>query len=312
MNFTLRMRDGVALGLVLALGFSARSASAQDLQPPPPMDSSQGQPPPPPPAQQPQQPAPEQPPPPAQQQPLAPPPPSSSNPPPSSSTEQRLDESKQEDSGRGLEFLYLNAQGGYAYDALQSLSKNNPLQMTNTDMGGAMVGAEAGIRLLFFTLGVRFRYEMLDGNDGATPPQPVSLNIYQLDLVAGFHVQAGKWDPYVSVHGGFSAIGNVDKNNLSSTVVNTLPAGVTSTDISNNVSTKGGNVGLGFGADYYLVRFLSIGAEANFELIFLHRDPLPLPAGIDPALLANNPYYQSSGDAAGMAFAISGHLGLHL
>ncbi len=294
----------------------APAASAQDLQPPPPMDSSQAQPPPPAP-DQPQRPAPQQPPPPQQeaappQANLAPPPPTSSNPPPSSSTEQRLDESKQEDSGRGLEFLYVTAQGGYAYDALQSLNKSNPLLMTNTNMGGAMIGAEAGIRLLFFTLGARFRYEMLTGNDGATPPQPVSLNLYQLDLVAGFHVQAGKWDPYVSVHGGFSAIGNVDKNNLSSTVVNTLPPGVSSTDISNNISTKGGNVGIGFGADYYLVRFLSIGAEANFEFIFLHRDPLPLPAGVDPTLLANNPYYQSSGDAAGMAFAISGHLGIHL
>lgn len=303
----MKLRTFASLAAVM---LAAPVALAQDLQPPPPMDSSQAQPPPPPPQPQPYpqqqgQPAPDQ----GQ---LAPPPPSSSNPPPQSSTQERLDQSKQEDSGRGLEFLYLNAQGGYAYNALQSLSQNNPLQMTNTDIGGPMIGAEAGVRLLFFTLGMRFRYQMLMGSDGSTPPQSVSMNIWQLNLVAGFHIQAGKWDPYISVHGGFSAIGNVDKNNLTSTVISGLPAGLTSTDIANGISTKGGNVGLGFGADYYLLRFLSLGVDAGFELIFLHRDPLPLPAGIDPALVANNPYYQSSGDAAGMAVSISGHLGLHL
>jgi len=300
-NIRLRTRDAMALGLVLALDLLASSALAQDLQPPPPMDSSQAQPPPPPPSDQPQQPPPQQEAAPPQGN-LAPPPPSSSNPPPSTGTEQKLDESKQEDSGRGLEFLYLNAQGGYAYDALQSINSSN-FQMQNTDIGGPMVGAEAGIRLLFFTLGARFRYEML---------QP--FNFWQLNLVAGFHIQAGKWDPYVSVHGGYSAIGNVDKSNVATTITGALPSGYSSQDIANGMSTRGGNVGIDFGADYYLVRFLSIGVDATFELLFLHRDALfdSIPALKNDPTLQGNPYYSQSGDAAGMGVVVSAHLGIHL
>ncbi len=289
------MKQSFLLALPILLASTA--AAAQDLQPPPPMTTAQQEPPPPPPPNQTQQ---------QQQQPqqLAPPPPMQQTAPPPAPTEQKLDESKKEDSGRGLEFLYVNGQVGAVFDALGTF--NNSLQMQQTNAGGAMFGAEAGVRLLFLTLGARFRYETL----------PTAFNIWQLDAVLGFHVSSGKWDLYPSIHGGYSAIGSVDPNNLSTIA----PCSTCTTqDAANGFSTKGANVGFSFGADYYLAKFFSIGIEGTFEFIFLHRDPLPIPAACaaDPtgactASVQSNPLYSKSGDATGIGFLASAHLALHL
>ncbi len=278
----------------------APAALAPDLTPPPPMNGGQQQ------QQQPQQTQPQPQPNQTQQQPLAPPPPiQQTTPPPPASTEQRLDDSKKQDSGRGLEFLYLNAQIGGAFDALGSFT--NTLQIQNTTTGGAMIGAEAGVRFVWFTLGVRFRYDMLS-----------SFNVWQLNAVAGFHIPAGNWDPYVSVHGGYSAIGSIDPKNFDA---GQLAPGSTTQDAANAFSTKGGNVGFSIGVDYYVARFFSIGIDGSFELLFLHQDPLkpPYPANCDATCqaaidqqLSTYPLYQKSGDSAGVGIVGSAHLALHL
>lgn len=223
--------------------------------------------------------------------------------PPPSNTEQRLDESKKEDSGRGNEIFYVNAQVGGIFDALGTFS--NTLQIQDTQAGGAMLGAEAGFRLVWLTLGARFRYDML---------QP--FNIWQLDAVIGFHVPVQSWDPYVSIHGGYSAIGSLDPKTFN--VSQIAPCSTcTPQDAANGFSTKGANVGLAVGVDYYLARWFSIGVEGSFELVFLHRDPLAVPTACqnDPTCLTavqSNPLYQNSGDSAGVSLIASAHVGLHL
>jgi hypothetical protein len=69
--------------------------------------------------------------------------------------------------------------------------------------------------------------------------------------------------------------------------------------------------------DYYLVKFLSIGVDGAFEFLFLHRDPLPIPAACaaDPACttaVQSQPLYSKSGDAAGVGVLASAHLALHI
>ncbi len=284
------------LFVALSVFLVTSAAAAQDLQPPPPLTQDQ--------QQQQQQPQPVQTQPqPTQQQQVAPPPPMQQTPPPPQSTAQKLDESKKEDSGRGMEFLYLNAQGGAVFDALGTF--NNSLQIQQTNSGGAMLGAEAGVRFVWLTLGARFRYEML---------QP--FNLWQLDAVLGFHIPVGNWDPYVSLHGGYSAIGSLDPKSFSASQIAPCSS-CTTQDAANGFSTKGANVGFAVGADYYLVKFLSIGIEGAFEFLFLHRDPLPIPAACaaDPACTAavqSQPLYSKSGDAAGVGVLASLHLALHI
>jgi hypothetical protein len=223
-------------------------------------------------------------------------------PPPPQATEQRLDDSKKEDSGRGLELIYINAQGGVVFDALGTF--NNSLQITQTNAGGAALGVEAGVRFVWLTLGARFRYEVL---------QP--FNIWQLDAVLGLHIPAGRWDPYVSIHGGYSAIGSLDPKSFDTTQIAPCSS-CTSQDAANGFSTKGANVGFSIGADYYLAKFFSIGVDGTFEFLFLHRDPLPIPAqcASDPACSAAvqaQPLYSKSGDAAGVGLLATAHLALH-
>ena len=275
------MKNLNVLAIVL---LAPAAAAAQDLQPPPPMNGGDQQQ-----QQQPQQLAP---PPPLQQQ-AAPPPP----------TEQKLDESKKEDSGRGLEILYVNAQLGGVFDALGTF--NNSLSIQQTNAGGMMLGGEVGVRFVWLTLGARFRYDVL---------QP--FNIWQLDAVLGLHVPLGSWDPYISIHGGYSAIGSLDASNFNASQI--APCSTCTTqDAANGFSSKGANVGFAVGLDYYLARWFSLGVDGAFELLFLHRDPLPIPTACasDPTCSASvmgNSLYQKSGDAAGISLVASAHLALHL
>lgn len=269
-------------------------AAAQDLQPPPPMTGDGQQ-------AQPQQPQPQ----PTPSQTLAPPPPMPQQAPTPQPTEQKLDQAKKEDSGRGLEFFYMNAQGGGLFDALGTFSNTLSIQQTNST--GAFIGGEAGVRFVWFTLGMRFRYDFLP-----------SYDIWQLDAVAGFHIPAGKWDPYVSIHGGYSAIGSLDPKSFDvSQVAPCSGSGCSAQDAASQFSTRGANVGFAVGADYYFVPALSLGVDLAFELLFLHRDPLALPAACaaDPtcsAAVQSNDLYQKSGDAAGVSLLGSVHLALHL
>ena len=281
------MKRTVALSVFLVSSIAA----AQDLAPPPPMTQQQTQ-------TQPQ----------PQPQPtttqLAPPPPMQQQPPPPATTEQKLDDSKKEDSGRGIELVYVNAQVGGVFDAIGTF--NNSLQIQQTNAGGAMFGAEAGVRFVWLTLGARFRYDTL----------PTAFNIWQLDAVLGFHIPLGSWDPYVSIHGGYSAIGSIDPSNFN---VSQLCDKCTQQDAANGFSSKGANVGFSVGVDYYVAKFFSIGVDGGFEFLFLHRDPLAIPTACsqDPtgscqAAVQSNPLYQNSGDAAGVSVMASAHLALHL
>lgn len=228
---------------------------------------------------------------------LAPPPPiaptavgSPTAPPAGASTKARLDEAEAKDSGRGIEYFYLNAEGGFAYYALGALSQDASFVRTNH--AGAMVGASAGFRLLFFTLGARFRYNLQS-----------AFNLWQLNAVAGFHVNAGNWDPYIAIHGGYSAVGSLGDGSIKGLVGSSVPS---------DVDVHGFNIGLSGGVDYYLASFLSLGIDGTFEVLALKRPPLALPAGVPPSLVAGNPLYESSGNTAGVGLVASAHLALHL
>lgn len=271
--------------LVPSLALAQGDPNAPPPQPPPPY-----QPPP-----QPYQPPPPQQPPP--QQPLAPPPPIASTAPGSPtatapsqpSTAQRLDDADKKDDKRGLEWVWAQAEFGFSYYALGAFSQD--LTLTRTNHAGGAVGVAAGIRLLFFTLGARFRYNLQS-----------AFNLWQLNLVAGFHIPVGSWDPYFGVHGGYSAIGKLADNSVS---------GIVTGSSIDQLDVKGFNLGINAGVDYYIASFFSLGIDATLEFIYLNRPPLPLPAGVPASLVANNPLYQQSGNTAGLGAIGSVHAGLH-
>ncbi len=248
-------RGAIAGSAALAALFVAGSARAQDLQPPPPMSTSTTY--------------------------------VGSNGSANASDEK-------DDSGLGLEWVYLNADAGFAYTNLASLSETNLGLQQSSSAGGAF-GVGAGVRLLFFTLGVRARDLQLS-----------SFNLWELDGEAAFHLRIWRIDPYFGVRGGYAFSGSFGSGAAS------LASGSSSSDLS----VHGWNVGPMVGLDIYLSHLVSIGFEGNAEFLLLERPALPLPPGVTSADVKMLPaeqqqLYSLSGSSVGVGAIATAHLGLH-
>src|SRR5262245_24317593 len=76
---------------------------------------------------------------------------------PQTETEQELERADKEDSGRGLEFFWVNAEIGAEHLGLQTFKANNLVdaKVVPSKETGLIYGAGLGVRLLVFTLGAR-------------------------------------------------------------------------------------------------------------------------------------------------------------
>lgn len=206
-------------------------------------------------AQQPAPPAPAQPPPaypPNLQAGGLTPPPSTTTPQPGvgapSQTEKDLDKAQKEDSKRGLEWFWLNAEGGFSYVDMRTFvvdNKDFTAGFIPTQSLGGMVGAGLGVRLIFLTLGARGRIGFYD-----------PWNMFTVGGEIGVHIPLGKIEPHFELGGGYAALGNV----------NGLIKG--STDA---ISISGGYGRLSAGLDIFATPWLSIGFLASGEFLGLVR-----------------------------------------
>jgi len=200
-----------------------------------------------------------------------------------------------QDSGLGLEWVWLNADAGYAYTDLASFSQSS-LGLQKTASSGPVVGAGIGARLLFFTFGVRARDLILD-NIG---------NLWEIGAEAAFHLRVWHIDPYFGVRGGYNFVGSLNKSTVS----------VAAGDNPSSVSVHGFDVGPMVGIDFYLAKYVSIGIDAELQFLFLERPKVPLPAGLPESDVTSLPeqeqqLYNESGNSAGFAFVPTAHLGIH-
>jgi hypothetical protein len=207
---------------------------------------------------------------------------------------QEADEAK--DSGLGLEWVYLNADVGGGYASMNSFSEQT-MGLTKTSSGGPAFGVGGGIRLVFFTVGVRARDLQLSGIG----------DLWELNLEAAFHTRIGHVDPYFGVRGGYNFVGQL----------NSQTANVATGDTS-SVSVHGFNVGPIVGIDFYFVKYVSIGIELDSQFLFLQRPQLtiPGPAGTQLAAACQmDPkcaqLYNESGNSVGFAMVPTAHLGVH-
>ena len=271
----------VAASLCFLCFDSLAHAQGTDLTPPPPMQPGQpGQPP-----------VPGQPGRPGQQ------------PPPRNSTEADLQSSEKEDTGLGLEWVYLNANAGYSFIDMKGFSES-ALAITDTKSSGASFGFAAGVRLLFLTLGLR-----------AQNHAHSNFNLWQINADVGLHMRVSRIDGYLAIRGGYDTVGTLNQS------VDVATSGGNASTGS-GVDVHGWNVGLAFGLDYYFAHAFSIGAEAAGDVLFLKRPPAPLPAipaGLPQAQqdaikaqIANNAaLYQSSGSSVGFGGSLTAHVALH-
>jgi hypothetical protein len=213
------------------------------------------------------------------------------DPPPATSYDSELEESKQKDSGRGLTWFWLEADGGFEHVGLHTFNakdENLSAGFIDTEASGGTVGGGLGARFFVFTVGARGRMGFFDA--------------WQLGRIGGelgLHFPIGIFEPHVDVGGGYAALGNFD--------------GI----VPEQIDVHGGYARATAGLDLYPVSQLSFGASASFDFMALTRPGLSeadLTAlqsqnAITPAqagLLAVD------GSGYGATFAITGVVGLHL
>jgi len=214
---------------------------------------------------------------------------SEASPTPAAQTEAQLDRADKEDSGRGLEFAWLNAELGPQYVGLQALKSSNLVDGADFDSKGVGMayGAGLGVRLLAFTLGARFRF----GNFS-------DWQLWTLGAEAGMHIPLGRIEPYFTVGAGYASLGGFKSLALSAA----------------DPSAHGFDVRGAVGLDVYLSNTFSIGGNLSGDLLFLSRSASgagSLPAGASADAQRQNAFYNRDGSGIGAGGTLSLVLGLH-
>jgi hypothetical protein len=306
----MRIRTIAVLACVSLASLGARPALAQDPEPAPPTSPAPSEP---------TAPAPAEPTPPASPAPAAPAAPTRTVTPinPSYTAGEATsgptrDTDEKKDSGLGLEWLWLDAGGGFAYANMASFDSSN-LALQNTEGSGGTFSVGAGVRLFSFTAGLRGRGLLLSTG-----------NLVEIDGEVGLHTRIDHFETYFGLRGGYAFSGT-----LSSDTVSSAAAGGGTPP---NVDVHGVNAGGLLGFEYYFNHYVSLGLDLNPEMLFLQRPPNPsLPSNVpDPSkqpgfsqlspaqqntLVTNYNNYQTirsqSGSSVGFGFIGTAHLGLH-
>ena len=206
---------------------------------------------------------------------------------PSTPTERELEKADREDSGRGLEFFYFNAEIGGQHLGLQTFQSKNLVDAgtVETTQTGLVYGAGLGLRLIFITIGPRFRLANFDKYD-----------IWTLNAELGIHIPLGSVEPYFTLGGGYASMGSFGQKNVG--------AGLNSED----VDITGYNIRGGFGIDIYLSDTFSLGGNLTGEMLALTRP------GVDRSKLSaasQDSVYAADGSSIGAAAALTAVAGLH-
>jgi hypothetical protein len=198
-------------------------------------------------------------------------------------TLRELQRAEHEDSGRGLEFVWLNAEAGYEFITLQGLKSGDLVdsELVPDDGSAFAFGVGAGVRLIFLTVGARFRLAQLS-----------AWNLWTLNGEVGLHIPLGTLEPYVVLGAGYASLGAVDDGD------DRLGFDASTIDAS------GFDVRLGGGLDWYVNPLLSLGAQGTVELLALSRSGADVSSTVDSL-------YSSDGNGLGLGLTLTGVVGVH-
>jgi hypothetical protein len=197
--------------------------------------------------------------------------------------EKELEKADKEDSGRGLEWVWLNAEIGSEHLGLQTFKANSLVdaKLVKTTQTGLLYGAGVGVRLLVFTAGVRFRLGSFS-----------DWQLWTLDAEGGLRIPIGSLEPYFTLGAGYASLGSFS----------------TSEPASSDAKVKGFNARLGAGLDYYLSNTFSVGANFTGDVLFLSRSATTVTAsaGANEAAV-----YGKDGSSIGAGATLTAVVGLH-
>jgi hypothetical protein len=203
-------------------------------------------------------------------------------------TSQQLDRAEREDAGRGLELVWVNVESGYEYVSLDALKSDALVDGRLIDNSGSTfaLGVGAGVRLIFLTLGARFR--ML---------QQSAWDLWTLNAEVGLHLPRGVLEPSFTFSAGYASVGSFQTNDA------------TGSFDGSKVGISGLNARLGAALDWYVNPLLSLGLKGELALLVLSRDGTA-PSTAEPAVPGAE-LYQTDGSGIGFGGGISAVVGLH-
>jgi hypothetical protein len=198
-------------------------------------------------------------------------------------TQLALEASQERDSGRGLEFVYFHLEGGFEFAGLDTITKSGTLVPAGAASSavGPLFGLASGLRLLYFTIGPRFRFA-----------HTTDWDLWTLNLDAGWHIPLGRLEPHGEIGVGYAKLGHSADNLFAA---------------DRGVSVSGFDARLGGGVDYYATNVFSIGAAVDLEILRLARSSIAvLPT--DPAQAAS---FTSSASSLGFTATVCAVGGFH-
>jgi hypothetical protein len=148
------------------------------------------------------------------------------------------------------------------------------------------VGGGAGLRLVFWTVGARFRYAALP-----------DWKLWTLGVEGGLHMPLGALEPYATLGVGYASVGSMKYESVDA-------MGQVTSRVSGGPTAKGLDVRLGVGVDYYLTNMFSVGLNVTGDMLVLSRSAL------DGAQFAGTVY---ASDGSSIGAGVTGTLvgGLH-
>jgi hypothetical protein len=203
-----------------------------------------------------------------------------------SETIEQLERAEREDAGRGLEFFWVDVEGGYEYASLRAFRSDALLGAGAVEDSGSglALGVGAGVRVIFLTFGGRLRLMRASAWD-----------LWTLDAEVGLHLPIGALEPSFTFAAGYAWLGAPNAEGTPG-----FDAGA--------VDVSGVNARLGANLDYYVNPLLSFGARASFEALALWRAGAAQPAAV-PAEVAES--YAQDGDGIGFGVTLGATAGLH-
>lgn len=202
-------------------------------------------------------------------------------------TDAALAEADREDSGRGLEFVWVNGEVGLQHLGLETFSGKDLVgpdyfKRTHT---GLVVGAGLGARIVFLTVGARFRYG-----------RAKELEHFTVGLEGAVHFPFGALEPYGGLGVGYARV-----LDLKRTLVEDDGTDVALTKLN---PIAGVDARLFGGVDCYLTNMFSVGANVSGDVLFLFRSGKE---GVDPAA----DFYGKDGRSIGAGVTVTAVGGLH-
>ncbi len=204
--------------------------------------------------------------------------------------------------GPTTQHLWIDAQAGVESVQLNTFTadfESVSVGLLPTSGVGPTANVGAGVRLSFFTLGLRGHVASFQ-ND--SPTQTVGAwQIWTLDAEAGLRVPLNRLEPHVSIAAGYASFGGFED------AVRGLSSGL---------DVHGVDARLDGGVDYWVTHEISLGADASGGLLFVARPgvsarDLAMPKQIGTLDDAEARVLEANGSSVGWTFALTGDVGVH-